>query len=109
LQQLQQLQQLTFYRKSYEQIEIKENSIIYCDPPYKNTADYQNSFNTEKFLNWADFQKEPVFISEYNISDKRFKLIKTIKKRSLFSSNKEKCKTMSENIYINKAGQNKFL
>jgi len=112
LQQLQQLQQLPsveFSSKSYDQVEIKPNSIVYCDPPYNGTGGYGSKFDTEKFLNWAHEQSEPVFISEYNISDKRFKRIKSFAKRSMLSSQKDIYKVMSENIYINKAAQDKFL
>jgi len=112
LQQLRRLQQLPsveFSSKSYDQVEIKPNSIVYCDPPYKGTADYGSKFDTSKFLNWAHEQTEPVFISEYKITDKRFKRIKSFAKRSMLSSQKDIRKVMSENIYINKAAQDKFL
>lgn len=103
LQQLQQLEQLNFYSTSYDQVEIKENSIIYCDPPYAGTAEYDNPFDTPKFLNWAAEHKTPVFISEYNIPDDRFYLIKRIKKRSMLSGNKEKCVQKIEKLYANQA------
>jgi len=95
---LEQLQRLEFYSESYDKIQIKKNSIIYCDPPYKNTAGYNILFDTENFLNWAAIQNEAVFISEYDISDTRFKLIKTIKKIQLLNNlNNE----VNENIYAN--------
>ncbi len=108
LQQLQQLQQLEFYNTSYDQIPIKENSIIYCDPPYAGTADYQNSFNTKQFLDWAAEQPHPVFISEYNISDKRFHKVFKIKKRSLLSANKAMMEK-EENVYANELGRAAFM
>ncbi len=107
--QLEQLPSVNFSSKSYDQIEIKPNSIVYCDPPYKGTAEYGSKFDTGKLLDWAHEQTEPVFISEYSIRDKRFKRIKSFAKRSLLSSQKDICKVMSENIYINKAAQEKFL
>lgn len=103
LRQLEQLQGLEFYNLSYEQIPIKENSIIYCDPPYAGTAKYDKTFDHKSFFDWADSQSSPVFISEYNISDKRFKEVWSIKKRSLLSSNKE-LKNKIEKVYENKAG-----
>lgn len=108
LQQLQRLQQLDeqlfFYNKSYEQIEIKENSIIYCDIPYKSTAEYNKDikFNYIKFFDWADAQSNPVFISEYNISDSRFKKVFDINKISQMSASSRE--TKKEKLYINKAG-----
>jgi len=106
LQQLQQLLQLEFYSTSYELVPIKPNSIIYCDIPYDGTAEYDknDSFNRAKFLEWAHEQKEPVFISEYQISDTRFKCVKSIKKRSLLSGNKDNTLIKMERLYVNQAG-----
>jgi len=109
VQNVERLQKLNFSSKSYDEIEIKPNSIVYCDPPYKGTADYGNKFNTEKFLDWADAQTEPVFISEYNIADKRFLKIKSILKESLMDNSADKKVQKEEKIYINKAAQTKFL
>jgi len=101
LERLQQLQQLQTYSASYDEIPIKDNSIIYCDPPYVGTADYGNSFDHNKFIEWAASNKHPVFISEYNIADKRFKLIKKIKKRSMLAANKDNVAIKDECIYAN--------
>lgn len=103
LKQLEQLQRLQFYSKSYDKVPIEKNSIIYCDPPYKDTTDYGNDFDHKRFLDWAHEQNEPVFISEYNIDDKRFKLIKRIKKRSLLSDHENIAKHVEEKIYVNQA------
>lgn len=100
LQQLERLERLEFTNLSYEQIEIKENSVIYCDIPYKGTAEYSNSFNHKKFFDWASEQKNPVFISEYNIDDDRFYLIKKIKHRSTLSSSANN--EVVEKLYCNK-------
>ena len=55
---------------SYDKLEIPENSIIYCDPPYENTFEYKGvkGFNSIKFWNWCrDKIKEghEIFVSEY--------------------------------------------
>jgi DNA adenine methylase len=48
-----------------------ENSIIYCDPPYRNTSPYNKNilgeFPYDKFLSWVKEQskKNIVLISEY--------------------------------------------
>ena len=86
LERLQQLQQLQTSSSSYEHIEIKRNSVVYCDIPYEGTCDYSNSFDRKKFLDWAANSSFPVFISEYNVSDSRFKLFYTIDKRVLLSA-----------------------
>lgn len=56
------------FNKSYDEIEIKPNSVIYCDIPYRNTGTYnEDAFDYDKFYNWALKQTEPIFISEYNM------------------------------------------
>ena len=103
LQQLERLEQLEMTNLDYREVKIKPNSIIYCDIPYKGTADYGNSFNHDEFFDWADAQENPVFISEYKVDDGRFKLLKEIEHRSTLSasaSNKTK-----ECVFINKAAQ----
>jgi site-specific DNA-adenine methylase len=111
LQQLQQLEQLpiSYTELDYSKVEIKPHSVIYCDPPYKGTADYQSKFNTEKFLDWANEIREPLFISEYNISDKRFKKIASFDKRSLLSINKDNKLVKEEGVWVNRAGYIKLL
>ena len=53
----------------YKSLIMPENSLIYCDPPYKNTAGYGFGFDHDEFYQWCiDKVKEGhlVFISEYN-------------------------------------------
>lgn len=55
--------------KSYTELEIPENSIVYCDPPYASTTKYRDGFNHEQFWEWSRQQSKAghhVFISEYN-------------------------------------------
>jgi site-specific DNA-adenine methylase len=99
---LEQLQRLELYNLSYEQVPILENSIIYCDIPYENTRKYDNSFDKASFLNWVHNQKEPVFISEYEITDTRFKEVLSIVKRSLMSADKT-LNNKIERVYANEA------
>lgn len=43
------------------------NSVIYCDPPYRNTTDYKNNhFDSDKFWKWAEEKSETniVLVSE---------------------------------------------
>jgi len=66
---------LTITNLSYDDVDIKKNSVVYCDIPYFNTGEYKNIFDHKKFFEWAATRKFPVFISEYEIDDKRFKCI----------------------------------
>jgi len=110
LQQLERLHKLNFYNTSYENIEIKSSSIIYCDIPYEDTDEYDKnkSFNRGQFLDWADQQPNPVFISEYQINDDRFKEIYKIAKRSMLSATKTTGNKF-EKIYVNKSGYKKMI
>ena len=88
LEQLESLEKLSFSSLDYRKVSIKENSIVYCDIPYKGTADYIDLFNHKEFYDWAISRTFPVYISEYEISDHRFKLVYSVEKRSMLSSKK---------------------
>jgi len=100
LQQLQQLERLSFYAKSYDEINILPNSVVYCDIPYEGTAGY-GKFDRKKFLDWAASRDFPVYISEYNISDNRFKNVYSIDKRSLLKGGLKGNRIKSEKLYWN--------
>lgn len=72
LQQLQQLERLQLYSKSYHEVNIPKDAIVYCDPPYRDTAEYkEGGFNHDKFWKWArDISKtNKIYISEYKAPD----------------------------------------
>ena len=100
LQQLERLEQLELTNLDYKKVEIKENSVIYCDIPYKLTAGYGNIFNHDEFFDWAYNQNNPVFISEYNIDDPRFYLLKEFNHRSTYSASSNN--KVTEILYGNK-------
>lgn len=60
---------LSISNKSYDEIEILPDSVIYCDIPYINTNCYGKkniqTFDFDSFYKWAAEQKEIVFISSY--------------------------------------------
>lgn len=81
-------QNIELTKLSYDEVEIKPNSILYCDIPYEGTTSYViGAFNHKKFYDWACEQKELVVISSYNINDDRFQRVVNFKKRSLLSAN----------------------
>ena len=100
LERLEQLDKLNFYALDYRSVPIKENSIVYCDIPYRGTADYITEFNHKEFYDWAATRPFPVFISEYSLPDTRFKLIYSVDKRSMLSQDKS-VGNKSENLYWN--------
>jgi site-specific DNA-adenine methylase len=98
--------QIIFSQKSFEVVEIERDAIIYCDPPYQGTGEYDKNknFNHEGFLNWAANHEIPTLISEYQISDSRFKLLAAKQKRSMLSSDKlHEALDKTEKLYANPA------
>lgn len=62
-------------RLDYHNVVIPDNSIIYCDPPYKGTKGYGKDFNHEEFYDWCLQQDAPVFISSYEMPEDKFECI----------------------------------
>ena len=61
-----------FRHRSYQDLDVPANSIIYCDPPYKDTTNYKDSFDHEAFYEWCRQKHKEghqVFVSEYNMPD----------------------------------------
>lgn len=57
---------------SFDSFDYPKNSIIYCDPPYKNTTKYNTTFDYNNFYKWCRNMKEighTIFISEYYMPD----------------------------------------
>jgi site-specific DNA-adenine methylase len=112
LEQLEQLQQLqrfehniTFVCKNYWEFEFEPNSIIYCDPPYINTAGYNGEdFDFERFDNWVETMRQrgvKVYISEYTNHNNAWREVGSISKYILMSNYlKEKVKKQ-EKIFCN--------
>ena len=85
LQRLQRLQSLQRLQRSYADVPIAEDSVIYCDPPYKETHDYNSgSFDHDAFYSWCLEQTEPLFISEYDMPATDFVCVAQWSKPSLF-------------------------
>ncbi len=100
LEQFERLERLHFTALDYRDVEILPSSVVYCDIPYQGTGCYGNNFNHKDFFDWAASRPFPVYISEYNIDDHRFKLVYTVDKRSEFSVKKSNT-IMSEKVYWN--------
>jgi hypothetical protein len=102
LEQLEQLERLQLTNLDYRKVKIENKSVIYCDIPYFGTADYGDTFNHKDFFNWAAAQENPVFVSEYEVKDDRFYLLKEISHRSTFASGGNKNIPVMERLYGNK-------
>lgn len=102
---------IEFYSTDYQDVQIPDNSVIYCDIPYKGTHTYQRhkkmEFDYERFYDWAYRQTQPIFISEYWMPEDRFRCIAEIKRTDTFSQN-IKSKKVTERIFIPKHQQTKI-
>ena len=71
-----------FFNLSYDELEIPEKSIIYCDPPYQGTEKYKKNniyvgFDYDKFWQWVRDKKSQgnkIYVSEYT-APKDFKVV----------------------------------
>lgn len=90
--------------KSYDEVPIiGVKPVVYCDPPYENTAEYrEGGFDHETFYDWVMSREYPVYVSSYKVTDKRLKLVKAVNTRSLLgSAASAKPKYNYENLYWN--------
>lgn len=73
------LQRLESLESDYREVQIKPNSVIYCDPPYKGTDKYGRNkmiaFDYDTFYDWCCEQSELVLISEYDMPNDRFESV----------------------------------
>ena len=81
--------------KTYTELEIPKNSIIYCDPPYASTTKYRDTFDHKQFWEWCRQQSKTghqVYISEYN-APKDFKCVWEKPAKTTFSWHAENLST----------------
>ena len=66
---------ILFTNKDYRDVDIPNNSTVYCDIPYKDTGKYTavSNFNHEEFYNWCRCVKSDknltIYISEYDMPE----------------------------------------
>lgn len=76
MEQLPKLEGCVFKYGDYKELSIPENSIIYCDPPYRGTKEYKSAkksgFDSDEFWGWCRERSKDghqVYISEYTAPD----------------------------------------
>lgn len=89
-----------FSSKSYDEVDIPENALIYCDPPYINTTGYGVWFDHARFYDWCRAQKELVLISEYTMPDDFIPIWRKNKIVTLCSGGAKKAE---EKLFIHKS------
>ena len=113
LQRLQSLEKyknnLTITRKSYADVAIPDNAVVYADPPYKGTdqTGYKCDFDYAAFEKWLNEVPFMVIVSEYN-APARCVEIASIKKRSLLAQG-NKGRTNTEKLFVQERFYNEYL
>jgi len=82
---------IDFKNKSYKDLDIPADSLIYCDLPYKGTTAYKGGFNHDEFWEWCKQKAKEghqLFISEYN-APKDFKCIKEVIHKTILDKNSQ--------------------
>lgn len=65
LEQLEQLERLEVTCGSYDEYQYKDGDVVYCDPPYEGTAEYDGAFDHAAFYQWAATRQYQVWFSSY--------------------------------------------
>lgn len=92
LERLERLQSLRVTSLSYDEIDIQDGAVVYCDPPYhaSNNSLYEGMarFDHNAFYDWCVrvSKTNPIFISEYSIEDDRFEVVAEKQKMTRLSS-----------------------
>ena len=100
LESLQRLQRLEVHSGDYRAVEIPAGAVVYCDIPYRGTAEYTaGTFDHDAFYEWALSRPFPVFVSEYAMPTE-FSCVWDIKHRSILSGTANNAVT--EKLFCNK-------
>lgn len=101
---LERLERLRVSSLSYDEIDIPEDAVVYCDPPYhacdKNLYEgTAKSFDHCAFYDWCVrvSNTNPIFISEYSIEDDRFEVV--AEKQKMTSMASFKSSIVTERLY----------
>ena len=92
LERMQSLESLQVTSLSYDEIDIPDGAVVYCDPPYhacdKRLYDgTAKAFDHNAFYDWcvSVSKTNPIFISEYSIEDDRFEVVAEKQKMTYMS------------------------
>ncbi len=92
-------ERLTISGKDYAEISIPRGGVVYADPPYEGTMEYNGApFNHARFWEWCRTRDFPVYISEYS-APSDFVEIWRKNKTCTFSSHNNAKKTV-EKLFV---------
>ena len=104
LERLEILERLQVTSLSYDEIDIPDGAVVYCDPPYHacNKSLYDGTakaFDHNAFYDWcvSVSKTNPIFISEYSIEDDRFEVV--AEKQKMNSMSSKKSFVVTERLY----------
>ena len=104
LERLQSLESLQVTSLSYDEIDIPDGAVVYCDPPYHacNKSLYDGTakaFDHNAFYDWcvSVSKTNPIFISEYSIEDDRFEVV--AEKQKMTSMSWKTAFNVTERLY----------
>ena len=113
LQSLQSLQKykniLTATRKSYADVAVPDNAVVYADPPYKGTdaTGYKCDFDYAAFEKWLNEVPFMVIVSEYNAPAGCVEIASIKKQSTLALGNKGG--TNTEKLFVQERFYNEYL
>ena len=103
LQSLEILERLQVTSLSYDEIDIPDGAVVYCDPPYhackKTLYEGTARFDHNAFYDWcvSVSKTNPIFISEYSIEDDRFEIV--AEKQKMTSMSWKTAFNVTERLY----------
>ena len=104
LERLERLERLRITSLSYNKIDIQDDAVVYCDPPYhaSDNSLYEGTakaFDHCAFYDWCVrvSKTNPIFISEYSIEDDRFEIV--AEKSKITSMSYVKSFNVTERLY----------
>lgn len=104
LQSLQNIKSLQVYTDDYRNVEIKPDSVVYCDIPYEGHKKYPSGeFDYAAFYDWCEKQTVPVFVSSYILPSDRFKCVWGVPLNSTMCATNNN-RRMIERLYVPKQG-----
>lgn len=109
---------LHIFQGDYRDVVIpKSSGVVYCDPPYRNTASYYDmegrekrdltkTFDYDGFYAWCEWQsyenKNPVFVSSYDLPSDRFRRVASVDKGSSLHGGVNHYDDKIEGLYVPK-------
>lgn len=103
LEHFQRLERLQIQQGDYRDYVYQDGDIVYCDPPYEDTASYEIIFNHQEFYEWLISRPYKVYFSSYNNIKDKFEMVWAENKRNQMSGASRKYNY--ECLYINKGAK----